>query len=112
MIIYCPLLILEPQGSVMVALLKLLALIIAILCIQVGINNYYIVLCHPFERALSFLGAALLFLGTPFQGYPLFALFALGASSFILLTVNQLRRRRFTAGAPLRQEIKDPVPNV
>ncbi|UCF57436.1 MAG: TRAP transporter fused permease subunit [Deltaproteobacteria bacterium] len=112
MIIWCPILIMEPQASLLLGLLRLLALIIAIICIQVGINDHYFVPCRPFERVSSFLSAALLFLGAPFQSYALFTSCGLGAAIFIFLTVNQVRRRKIAAEAPLRPEIKNPSPSL
>lgn len=97
MIIWCPILILEPRGSLPVALLKLFALIIAVICVQVGINDYYLVLCRLFERVLSFFCAALLFLGASFQGYRLFISFTIGFAIFIFLTANQCRRKKVAA---------------
>lgn len=97
MIIWCPILILEPRGSLILSLVKFVAFFVCIICIQVGINDFYLVLCRPVERLASFLCAALLFLGVPLQGYALFITFLLGFAIFIFLTANQWRRKRFAA---------------
>jgi TRAP-type uncharacterized transport system fused permease subunit len=109
MIVWCPILIMEPQVSLLLGLLRLLALIVAILGIQVGLNGYYLVSCRPLERALSFVGAALLFLGAPLEGFRLFISVGLGGAIFILLTVSQFRRRKLVTEEPVRHQIREPL---
>ena len=94
MIIWCPILILEPQGSLFVGLLRLLALFVATVGIQIGLNDYFLVRCSGLERALYILSAAFLFLGAPFQGQLLFASVGAGLVLFTLLTIFQVRRKR------------------
>ncbi|MBW1800490.1 MAG: hypothetical protein JRJ85_07140, partial [Deltaproteobacteria bacterium] len=107
-IVYCPVLILEP-AHLALSLPRLIILIVAVICIQIGINDFYFVRCLFAERVLFFLVAAILFLGAPFQGHILFICFGLGLAIFIALTLNQLRRRESSVQG--RAEEKAPVPS-
>lgn len=104
MIIWSPILILEPQGPLLVSLSKLLGLFVAILALQIGINNHYFLPCKTFERAISFFSAGLLFLGSPFKGISFLAALFLGLIAFVVLTVGQtIRKRRVTGKMKLEE---------
>jgi len=102
MIIWCPILILEPQISIFVGLLRLFALFVATVGIQVGLNDFFILRCAGLERPLYFLSAAFLFLGVPFQGQGLYGSVGAGLALFFILTLAQIRRRGAGKRRPLR----------
>ena len=65
MIIYCPVLILEPADWAL-SIPRLIALFAAVMSIQVGVNNFCFIECAPYERALFFMAAAVLFRASSF----------------------------------------------
>ncbi|MDP2643888.1 MAG: TRAP transporter fused permease subunit [Desulfobacterales bacterium] len=94
MLIWCPMLLLEPQGSLLREAVILLGMFVAIICIQAGMNNYYLSRCGRYERVLFFLIAALLFLSGASKGAVFVLLYGLGLTAFALISINQWRAQR------------------
>ncbi|MFC1846429.1 TRAP transporter permease, partial [Chloroflexota bacterium] len=89
MLIYCPILMLQPQEP-RSAVTGVIASIILLLAIQIAFTGFYIIRCSRTERLLFLLTTAMLLAFLPLTNY---ILFALGVLLFIALTLRQIMLR-------------------
>jgi len=96
MFIYCPTLLLQSQ-ELLPAITGVVASLVVLLTFQVAFVGYYLTECRPRERVLALVAAALLMAFLPLENY---VLFAAGMALFALVTLGQLRRRRYLRAFP------------
>ncbi|MFC1993485.1 TRAP transporter permease [Chloroflexota bacterium] len=96
MFIYCPILLLQPQETLQ-AITRVAASLVALLTFQIAFVGYYIRECRPLERVLALVASASLIAFLPLQSY---VLLGVGIAVFTLVTLWQLRRRRYLRAIP------------
>ena len=90
-VIYAPVIILRPEGGLILSITRIVTIILGIVSLQMGISNYGFTLLRNAER-INFLLTGLLFLTFVFtKGYPWLLA---GTALFIVGIVWQLSRRR------------------
>ncbi|MBW1799859.1 MAG: TRAP transporter fused permease subunit [Deltaproteobacteria bacterium] len=90
MFIYCPILLLKPD-SISMGILKLIAVALGLITLEIGLVGYFRLNCLFFERALAIGSAVCLIAFLPMES---FTIFIAGLVLFFLLCVSQWRKKK------------------
>ncbi|MFC2003382.1 TRAP transporter permease [Chloroflexota bacterium] len=97
LMIWCPVLILDPGGPLW-AVVGLIASIILLVALQVVICSHYLTTVSPWERAIFAMSALLIFFSLPGQNV---TMAGAGLIVFVLASIWQWRKRKILAEQPV-----------